>query len=193
MVSGRDTCKVQAQNQCYIVDSQSEASRRDYCQSFGVLQEQPAHHPILWRCSKKPHCKFNWLEYSFWGGIRLTPIRPSCIPVLNYLVKKKKKSKRLNTFAFPLLFVTVYALLSSIYISKIRFNVWTQPSFDIFTCLQKLKDVQDFLKVPYRELKSRQVKIHKGSLSQQVENWDDIQKTIKGTHYESFLHADYRK
>jgi hypothetical protein len=62
-----------------------------------------------------------------------------------------------------------------------------------FTCLQKLKDVQDFLKVPYRELKSRQVKIHKGSLSQQVENWDDIQKTIKGTHYESFLHADYRK
>jgi hypothetical protein len=47
MVSGRDSCKVQAQNQCYIVDSQSEASRRDYCQSFGVLQEQPAHHPIL--------------------------------------------------------------------------------------------------------------------------------------------------
>ncbi len=69
MVSGRDSCKVQAQNQCYIVDSQSEASRRDYCQSFGVLQEQPAHHPILWRCSKKPHCKFNWLEYSFWGGL----------------------------------------------------------------------------------------------------------------------------
>lgn len=64
---------------------------------------------------------------------------------------------------------------------------------DVVKNRTKLKDVQDFLKVPYRELKSRQVKIHKGSLSQQVENWDDIQKTIKGTHYESFLHADYRK
>ncbi|PKI39261.1 hypothetical protein CRG98_040317 [Punica granatum] len=47
--------------------------------------------------------------------------------------------------------------------------------------------------VPYRELKSRQVKIHKGSLSSQVQNWDDVQKTLKGTEYESFLHADYRK
>jgi len=65
--------------------------------------------------------------------------------------------------------------------------------FDIFTCLQKLTDVQDFLKVPRRELKSRQVKIHKGSLSQQVENWDDLKKVINGTHYESFLQADYRK
>lgn len=65
--------------------------------------------------------------------------------------------------------------------------------FDIFTCLQTLIDVQDFLKVPHRELKSRQVKIHKGSLSQQVENWDDLEKVIKGTHYESFLQADYRK
>ncbi|GMY05988.1 nodulation protein H-like isoform X2 [Fagus crenata] len=64
---------------------------------------------------------------------------------------------------------------------------------DVVKNRTKLKDVQDFLKVPHRELKSRQVKIHKGSLSQQVENWDDIQKTIKGTHYESFLHADYRK
>ena len=38
MVSGRHTCKIQAHNQCNIVDTQSEASRRDYCQSFGVLQ-----------------------------------------------------------------------------------------------------------------------------------------------------------
>lgn len=58
-------------------------------------------------------------------------------------------------------------------------------------CLQILMDLQDFLKVPHRELKSRQVKIHKGSLSNQIENWGDVEKTLKGTHYESFLHADY--
>lgn len=64
---------------------------------------------------------------------------------------------------------------------------------DVVKNRTKLTDVQDFLKVPHRELKSRQVKIHKGSLSQQVENWDDLKKVIKGTHYESFLQADYRK
>lgn len=58
--------------------------------------------------------------------------------------------------------------------------------------LQKLLDVQDFLRVPQMDLNSRQVKIHKGSLSQQVENWDDIQNTLKGTPYESFLHSDYK-
>jgi hypothetical protein len=58
-------------------------------------------------------------------------------------------------------------------------------------CLQMLIDVQDFLKVPHRELKSRQVKIHKGSLSNQIGNWDDVEKMVKGTRYESFLHADY--
>ncbi|XP_035542312.1 uncharacterized protein LOC109006954 isoform X4 [Juglans regia] len=57
----------------------------------------------------------------------------------------------------------------------------------------KLIDIQDFLKVPRRQLTSRQVKIHKGSISSQITNWDDVQKTLKGTHYESFLHADYRK
>lgn len=31
MVSGRHTCKVQAHNQCNTADTQSEASRRDYC------------------------------------------------------------------------------------------------------------------------------------------------------------------
>ncbi|THF96077.1 hypothetical protein TEA_016132 [Camellia sinensis var. sinensis] len=56
---------------------------------------------------------------------------------------------------------------------------------------QKLKDVQDFLRVPQRDLKSQQVKIHKGSLSQHVENWDDIQRALYGTPYESFLHSDY--
>ena len=58
--------------------------------------------------------------------------------------------------------------------------------------LQKLIEVQDFLKVPQMDLKSRQVKIHKGSLSQRVENWDDIEKALKGPPYESFLHEDYK-
>ncbi|KAI5661061.1 hypothetical protein M9H77_20384 [Catharanthus roseus] len=54
-----------------------------------------------------------------------------------------------------------------------------------------LTDVQAFLRVPQMELHSRQVKIHRGSLSSQVENWSDVENTLKGTPYESFLHADY--
>lgn len=61
---------------------------------------------------------------------------------------------------------------------------------DVVKNQSKLFEVQDFLKVPRMELKSRQVKIHKGPLSQQVENWDDVKKTLNGTAYESFL-ADY--
>ncbi|KAH7517950.1 hypothetical protein FEM48_Zijuj09G0118700 [Ziziphus jujuba var. spinosa] len=64
---------------------------------------------------------------------------------------------------------------------------------DVLKNRTKLIDVQDFLKVPRKDLKSRQVKIHKGPLSNQIENWGDIQKTLKGTPYESFLHADYRR
>lgn len=56
--------------------------------------------------------------------------------------------------------------------------------------IQKLKDVQEFLKVPYRELESRQVKIHTAPLSMQIENWDEVQKTLTGTSYESFLYKD---
>ncbi|KAL8540341.1 hypothetical protein ACS0TY_001810 [Phlomoides rotata] len=62
---------------------------------------------------------------------------------------------------------------------------------DIINNPTKLDDVQNFLKVPKRELHSRQVKIHKGSLSSQVENWDDVEKTLKGTPYQSFLQQDY--
>lgn len=57
----------------------------------------------------------------------------------------------------------------------------------------KLVEVQEFLKVPKRNLKSRQVKIHKGSLSSHVQNWEEVQKTLKGTRYENFLYDDYRK
>lgn len=58
--------------------------------------------------------------------------------------------------------------------------------------MQTLKEVQEFLRLAYRELTSRQVKIHGGPLSKQVENWDDVQKALKGTSYERFLHSDYR-
>ncbi|KAI3448097.1 hypothetical protein Pfo_004762 [Paulownia fortunei] len=58
---------------------------------------------------------------------------------------------------------------------------------DIVNNRTKLVDVQEFLKVPQRDLNSRQVKIHKGPLSSQVENWEDVKKTLKGTPYESFL------
>ncbi|KAL5777839.1 hypothetical protein ACOSP7_010765 [Xanthoceras sorbifolium] len=56
----------------------------------------------------------------------------------------------------------------------------------------KLKEVQEFLRLPYRELTSRQVKIHRGPLSKQVENWNEIEQALKGTSYESFLHSDYQ-
>ncbi|KAI3919340.1 hypothetical protein MKX01_038969 [Papaver californicum] len=55
----------------------------------------------------------------------------------------------------------------------------------------KLMDVLRFLRLPQRELKSRQVKIHKGSLADQVANWDDVHNFLKGTPYENFIHSDY--
>uniref|UniRef100_A0A7N0TAL8 Sulfotransferase n=1 Tax=Kalanchoe fedtschenkoi TaxID=63787 RepID=A0A7N0TAL8_KALFE len=54
-----------------------------------------------------------------------------------------------------------------------------------------LLDVQNFLFLPPTDLTSRQVKIHKGPLSEHVKNWDEVNKTLKGTPYESFLLADY--
>lgn len=63
---------------------------------------------------------------------------------------------------------------------------------DIIKNQTMLNDVQDFLKVPRMDLRSRQVKIHKAPLSLQVENWIDVEKALKGTPYESFLHADYK-
>ncbi|PHT97727.1 hypothetical protein BC332_33331 [Capsicum chinense] len=63
---------------------------------------------------------------------------------------------------------------------------------DVIKNQSMLNDVQDFLNVPRMDLHSRQVKIHKGPLSSQVENWSDVEKALKGTPYESFLHADYK-
>ncbi|KAI4367624.1 hypothetical protein MLD38_023339 [Melastoma candidum] len=64
---------------------------------------------------------------------------------------------------------------------------------DVVKNRTKLVEVQNFLRVPPMELKSRQVKIHQGKLSDQIENWQEVQQKLKGTHYESFLHDDYRK
>lgn len=55
----------------------------------------------------------------------------------------------------------------------------------------KLKDVQEFLGLPQMELRSRHVKIHRGPLSDHIQNWDDVKKTLRGTVYESFLETDY--
>ncbi|KDP31909.1 hypothetical protein JCGZ_12370 [Jatropha curcas] len=55
----------------------------------------------------------------------------------------------------------------------------------------KLKDVQAFLRLPLMELTSRQVKIHKGPLSDHVENWKDVNETLTGTEYEHYLQTDY--
>ena len=55
--------------------------------------------------------------------------------------------------------------------------------------LQILKGLQQFLKLPQMVLTSRQIKIHKGPLSDHFKNWED-NKTLMATAYESFLHAE---
>ncbi|KAG6666277.1 uncharacterized protein LOC122305765 [Carya illinoinensis] len=55
----------------------------------------------------------------------------------------------------------------------------------------KLDNVQQFLKLPKKELTSRQIKIHKGPLSDHIRNWEDVNKTLTGTVYESFLRSEY--
>ncbi|XP_021897587.1 uncharacterized protein LOC110814424 isoform X2 [Carica papaya] len=62
---------------------------------------------------------------------------------------------------------------------------------DLVTNRTKLRDVQEFLNIPQMELTSRQVKIHKGSISDHIANWDDVNKMLNGTEYERFLRADY--
>ncbi|KAL6227332.1 hypothetical protein ACLB2K_001291 [Fragaria x ananassa] len=54
-----------------------------------------------------------------------------------------------------------------------------------------LKDVEEFLRIPKKRLKSHQVKIHNGPLADHIRNWDDVKTTLTGTPYEDFLHADY--
>lgn len=85
-----------------------------------------------------------------------------------------------------------YPLCSILY--DIRSIILTTTNYNLlyifYPSLQKLADVQEFLGLPQRELKSGQVKIHNGPLSQQIENWDEVQKKLKGTKYETFLTKD---
>lgn len=62
---------------------------------------------------------------------------------------------------------------------------------DLIKNPSKLIEVQDFLKLPHMKLTSQQVKIHKGSLSKHIKNWDDVNKTLYGTSYAKFLQSDY--
>ncbi|XP_022950869.1 uncharacterized protein LOC111453839 isoform X2 [Cucurbita moschata] len=62
---------------------------------------------------------------------------------------------------------------------------------DLINNRTRLKDVQEFLNLPQMELRSRQVKIHTGQLSDYIKNWDDVKVTLNGTAYEHLLHADY--
>lgn len=57
--------------------------------------------------------------------------------------------------------------------------------------LQKLVEVQQFLGLPELDLTSHQVKIHKGSPAEHIKNWDEVDKTLRGTIYESFLYTEY--
>lgn len=59
--------------------------------------------------------------------------------------------------------------------------------------MQRLVDVQEFLKLPVRNLTSLQVKIHSGPLDRQIDNFDEVKKALKGTSYENLIRAtDYR-
>nr|XP_043616923.1 nodulation protein H isoform X2 [Erigeron canadensis] len=62
---------------------------------------------------------------------------------------------------------------------------------DLIKNSSKLIEVQDFLKLPHMKLTSRQVKIHKGSLSEHIKNWNDVNSTLYGTTYQKLLQADY--
>lgn len=63
---------------------------------------------------------------------------------------------------------------------------------DLLRNKEKLDQVQRFLGVPPISLKSRQVKIHTKSLSEQIQNWDMVYKALQGTEFEGFTtQTDY--
>ncbi|KAK9283607.1 hypothetical protein L1049_011857 [Liquidambar formosana] len=63
---------------------------------------------------------------------------------------------------------------------------------DLLKSPKALLDAQEFLRVPVRKLESRQVKIHTKPLSEQINNWDDVYRTLQGSQYEHFLDSpDY--
>ncbi|KAL6911907.1 hypothetical protein ACP4OV_000712 [Aristida adscensionis] len=60
---------------------------------------------------------------------------------------------------------------------------------DVVSNRTKLMDVQDFLKLPKKNLSSRQVKIHTKRLHDHINNWEDVHNALKGTKFESFLNG----
>ncbi|KAL5223335.1 hypothetical protein ABZP36_028048 [Zizania latifolia] len=60
---------------------------------------------------------------------------------------------------------------------------------DVVSNKTKLMDVLDFLKLPKRKLSSRHVKIHTKLLRAHIDNWVDVNNTLMGTQYESFLNG----
>ncbi|QCD98935.1 uncharacterized protein LOC114194071 [Vigna unguiculata] len=61
---------------------------------------------------------------------------------------------------------------------------------DLVKNATKVKDVQEFLGLPLRDMHSRQVKIHTGPLWKQIGNWEEVRKTLRGTPYQNFLFPD---
>ncbi|KAG8055159.1 hypothetical protein GUJ93_ZPchr0001g32710 [Zizania palustris] len=60
---------------------------------------------------------------------------------------------------------------------------------DVVRNKTRLTDVLDFLKLPKRKLSSRHVKIHTKLLRDHIDNWVDVNNTLIGTQYESFLNG----
>ncbi|KAF8766113.1 hypothetical protein HU200_007609 [Digitaria exilis] len=60
---------------------------------------------------------------------------------------------------------------------------------DVVRNRTKLIDVLDFLRMPKRKLSSRHVKIHTKRLRDHIDNWADVNNTLTGTRFESFLNG----
>lgn len=76
----------------------------------------------------------------------------------------------------------------ALYILVLRLNEHLSLSKQLFFFfLQKLMDVLDFLRLPKRKLSSRHVKIHTKLLRDHIDNWAEVNSTLMGTQYESFL------
>lgn len=50
-----------------------------------------------------------------------------------------------------------------------------------------MQKIQGFLGVDTRGLESEQVKIHTRPLKEQIENWEEVLRRLKGTEFEKFL------
>jgi hypothetical protein len=69
---------------------------------------------------------------------------------------------------------------------RLKQNLHFSKHYSSCFFLQKLIDV---LKFPKTKLSSRHVKVHTKRLCDHIENWADVNSTLKGTPYESFLNG----